>query len=99
NAFVPIAVSPVGTDWQIAGTGDFDKDGNVDILWRQTSTGQVWIWRMKGARLQDVSPFIYMATSPTGNDWQVGGTGDFDQDGSVDILWRQESTGEVWFWR
>jgi hypothetical protein len=33
-----------GTDWTIAGTGDFDGDGKSDILWRNTSTGLVTLW-------------------------------------------------------
>ena len=28
------------TAWEIAGTGDFNKDGNTDILWRYYGTGR-----------------------------------------------------------
>ena len=41
------------TNWQIAGTGDFDGDSNTDILWRYYSTGAFQglnvIWYMTGA--------------------------------------------------
>jgi hypothetical protein len=99
NPFVLVATSPAGTDWQIVGTGDFDHDGNVDLLWRQSSTGQVWIWRMNGTGLASTNPFLQLPTSPAGTDWQIVGTGDFDRDGNVDLLWRQTSTGQVWIWR
>ena len=99
NPYVHVSTSPSGDDWRIGGTGDFDKNGNTDILWRQASTGQVWIWRMDGTRLQTTNPYVQIGTSPAGNDWQIGGTGDFDSDRNIDILWRQASTGEVWIWR
>ena len=83
--------------WQIVGTGDFNKDGNVDILWRYNGAGgRVRVWYMNniaiiaGADLNAVSDL----------NWQVGGTGDFDKDGNVDILWRYNGTGgrdRVWY--
>jgi hypothetical protein len=36
-------------NWRIVGTGDFNKDGNVDILWRNSSSGANYIWYMNGA--------------------------------------------------
>jgi hypothetical protein len=35
------------TIFQIAGSGDFNDDGNSDVLWRDTS-GNVAIWFMNG---------------------------------------------------
>jgi hypothetical protein len=99
NPYVLLGTSPSGNDWQITGTGDFDKDGNQDILWRQTTSGQVWIWRMNGTQLQATNPYVLLGTSPAGDDWQATGTGDFDKDGNQDILWRQTSSGQVWIWR
>jgi hypothetical protein len=77
NAFVQITTSPPGTDWLLRGVGDFDHDGNLDLVWRQTSTGQVWIWRLKGTGLAPSNAFVQLTTSPTtvgadGNpDWQI----------------------------
>ncbi len=35
-------------DWKMSGIGDFNKDGNPDILWRNPSTGENLVWYMDG---------------------------------------------------
>jgi len=52
---------------QIAGTGDFDGDGKADILWRNTSTGQNYIYFMDAsaqARLHQGRWLIRTGRSP-----------------------------------
>jgi hypothetical protein len=84
-------------NWQIAGTGDFNKDGNVDILWRYNGTGgRVRVWYMNGIGIIGGAD---LSAVPDLN-WQVGGTGDFDKDGNVDILWRYNGAGgrnRIWY--
>jgi hypothetical protein len=36
-------------DWTVAGTGDFNSDGKSDILWANTTTGQLVIRLLNGA--------------------------------------------------
>jgi hypothetical protein len=83
--------------WQIMGTGDFNKDGNVDILWRYNGTGgRVRVWYMNGTSM--ISGAELTAVSDL--NWQIAGTGDFNNDGNVDILWRYNGTGgrvRVWY--
>ena len=40
--FQPIGVAPL--EWIIAGVGDFNGDGKPDILWRNTSSGENYVW-------------------------------------------------------
>jgi hypothetical protein len=40
-----------GPSWKAIGTGDFNDDGHSDILWQNTSTGQVSIWEMNGTNV------------------------------------------------
>ena len=76
---------PVGDlNWQIVGTGDFDNDTHVDILWRNLSSGANVVWLMDGTEWDGSAELIQVPDLS----WQIVGTGDFDNDTHVDILWR-----------
>ena len=80
--------------WGIGGTGDFNSDGNVDILWRHYTTGRNALWYMNGST---VTGTAYLTTITNVN-WHMAGTGDFNSDGNVDILWRNYVTGQNVLW-
>src|SRR3984893_16644829 len=73
---------------------DFDGDRKQDILWRNSSTGQLGVWLMNGSAVK-ISAVI--GTAPSS--WRVINTGDFDGDGKSDILWQLANTNQfgVWF--
>ncbi|OLE62277.1 MAG: hypothetical protein AUI36_10855 [Cyanobacteria bacterium 13_1_40CM_2_61_4] len=77
-------------NWTIAGIGDFDGDGKADILWRNTSTGQNYLYLMNGTAILAEG---YLRTVAD-QSWQVAGIGDLDGDAKDDILWRNTVTGE-----
>ena len=67
------AVSPnPGPSWQAIGTGDFNRDGYSDILFQNTSTGQVSIWEMHGTGMIGGGA---VSANP-GPSWHAIGTGD-----------------------
>jgi len=39
-----------------------------------------------------------MLPSVTDTAWQIGGVGDFNADGAVDIVWRHQATGKNVLW-
>jgi hypothetical protein len=86
-----------GLNWQIVGTGDFNRDGWPDILWRfNGSGGRNVVWYMKGATLTGTASL----SAITDLNWQIVGTGDFNGDGWPDILWRYDGSGGenvVWY--
>jgi FtsP/CotA-like multicopper oxidase with cupredoxin domain len=81
--------------WKIVGTGDFNGDGKIDILWRNLATGQNAVWYMNGSAY---AGYVYLP-AVTDLNWTIVSTGDFNGDGKVDILWRNTSTGQnaVWY--
>lgn len=78
--------------WAVAGTGDFDGDGNSDILWRNSATGQNIIWR--SANFSSRMPMATVINLA----WKINAIGDFDGDGRSDIFWRNGSTGDNQIW-
>jgi hypothetical protein len=85
----------IDTNWKIAGTGDFNNDGKVDILW-QHQDGKLAVWHMDGVNLASAVPLNPGQLSDT--NWKIAGTGDFNRDGKVDILWQhQDGKLAVWY--
>lgn len=85
------------TVWQQVGTGDFNKDGQLDILWRHATSGANAVWLMSGNSY--ISSAYLQPLSDT--NWTVVATGYFDgpTDLNIDILWRNSVTGDnaLWF--
>ena len=84
-----------GTEWQVFGTGDFNKDGRDDVLWRNLVTGEVtdWLAQSNGSFASNFANAYYQVDLG----WQIAGTGDFNGDGRDDVLWRDDS-GRVTNW-
>jgi hypothetical protein len=57
------------TQWQIAGLGDYDRDGAADMLWRNAVTGEVLLMRMLGFTMLS-SSVLYVEPDPQ---WQIIG--------------------------
>ena len=77
-------------NWNIVGTGDFNGDGKADILWRNSVTGENYVYLMSGTAIIGEG---YLRTVAE-QSWQVAGIGDFNSDGRADILWRNAASGE-----
>ena len=55
--------------WSMVEIGDFNGDGKSDMLWRQSSTGQVQEWLMNGSQIVASNSLSSMADAS----WQVLG--------------------------
>jgi hypothetical protein len=83
-----------GSQWHIAGSGDFNGDGRSDILWRHDS-GVItnWLSTSTGG-ITDNAANLWI--NP-GTQWHIAGIGDYNGDARDDILWRHDS-GVVTNW-
>jgi hypothetical protein len=92
------AIAPDPT-WRVADLGDFNGDGNSDILWRHSTDGALADWSMNGASISSSSAITYngAAVAPDAS-WSIAGIGDFDGNNSADIIWRNAG-GELAEWQ
>ena len=74
--------------------GDFNEDGNPDVLWYRQQRGDLLVWTMQGIK-------------PTGRlafrerfdvTHVVAGTDDFNGDGTTDVLFWEPDTGKLVIW-
>ena len=62
---------------------DFTGVGMSDILFRNASTGETYLWDMDGTSVAAGAP----TSTQVGSNWQIEGVGDFNGDGKADLLW------------
>jgi hypothetical protein len=66
------------------------------LFWRHNTTGQVASWHMDGNK--------QISGGPVGSgviadlEWQIVGTGDFNQDGYTDLVWHHNTEGWLSVW-
>ena len=81
--------------FEVAGAADFDGDGYPDIVWRDPDSTQTVVWFMDGANWNGRFGWISQPSSFT---WTLAATGDFNNDGHADIVWRDRRTGRNYVW-
>ena len=82
----------VPVSWGIAGIGDFDGDGNTDIIWEDL-LHNVAIWLLNGSG--GIVSNNFVANVP--GTWAIYLTGDFDGDGKSDLLWHDfDGNTAIW---
>jgi hypothetical protein len=86
-------VQVTGVDWVVDGTGDFNNSGTSDILEHRVVGGNVMNLQVVTLQNNVVQSVSLLAN--IGSDWQVDGTGDFNHDGTSDILIHRDSPGQV----
>jgi FG-GAP-like repeat len=88
-------------NWQVVGTADVNYDGQLDILWRHRILGNAGWWLMLPAAADTTRPsnVLTVENTVTDPDWVTAGTGDYDRDGKVDILWHHRPTGQALWWQ
>jgi len=81
-----IVNSAFDSNWEVTGTGDFNGDGNADLLWQRQSDGLSEIELLNGL---DSAGGGVIANNPFGVGWSIAAVGDFNGDGKSDLVWRR----------
>jgi len=80
-------------NWRIASTGDLNRDGKPDLIWRNSATGDNVAWLMNGTTVGG-SLTLPRVTGA----WSIVAIDDSNRDGINDICWQNSSTGQVVAW-
>jgi hypothetical protein len=72
---------------------NFNRDAKSDLLWRNSSTGQVSRLLMSGLAIASGAQ-VYAEPNTL---WRIVGDADFNRDGVADLLWRNDASGQVYF--
>jgi Glycosyl hydrolase family 9/FG-GAP-like repeat len=73
---------------------DFGNDKSSDILWRNSISGEVYIYQMNGLAVASEGKVRNVSL-----DWKIAGTGDFNRDSQSDILWRNSISGATYVYQ
>jgi hypothetical protein len=81
-------------DWRPVGVGDFNGDGQTDLLFQSQRDGSLQFWELNNGQLQGVQS---LGVVPP--DWQVRATADLGgKKGITDLILRNIQTGELQAW-
>jgi hypothetical protein len=82
--------------WTLVGAADLNADGHPDLIWQNNSTGQVAVWYMGGAQGNVYQSWTLLSGNMTG--WTLVDAADLNGDGHPDLIWQNNSTGQVAVW-
>lgn len=73
---------------------DINGDGHSDLVFQNSTTGQIVFWYMNGTRVLGGAAASLMPASG----YKICGTGDFNGDGSPDLVFQNSTTGQIVVW-
>jgi hypothetical protein len=90
RAALPVTPEQTDRNWVISCTGDFDRDGQPDIVRRNLATDAVEVWLMNGLTRRAV---LSLRIPGLGADERIVGSGDFEGNGQLGLLLQRQAVG------
>lgn len=93
-----VASFPPGVtgSWEARFTGDINGDGVPDVVWLDSTSGQVAIWLMSSSSVISVATFP--GAVGAGSQWKLAAIGDVNGDGRSDLVWRNAASDQALVW-
>jgi RHS repeat-associated protein len=83
------------TGWQAVAAADFDGNGTPDLIYRNQTTGQVNVDYYGGAGGATFLGYACLSCGIDTSGWTVVAAADFDGNGVPDLVYQNQSTGQV----
>lgn len=80
--------------WRMVGSGDFNSDSMLDIVWQNDATGQNMVWLMRGTNRVATA----LIESVGDLDWKLACVADFNGDSMPDLVLQNIKTAENSVW-
>lgn len=84
-------------DWTLVAASDLNADGKTDLIWQHDKTRQVAVWYMTGPQASTLLRWEWIAADGVAG-WRVVGAGDFNGDGTTDLVWLSETSNAAAVW-
>jgi len=81
--------------WHVAAVADFDGNGTPDLVWVNDQTNEVHVLYYGGTGGTSVIGFNVLYLPGFTSGWHIVGAGDFNSDGVPDLVWQNDTTGQV----
>jgi hypothetical protein len=87
-------------DWEIRAVGDFNGDWKPDLIWQHRGSGALAAWFVENGTFT-ATPFLTTVSGGTAEPdlaWKIMGAADMNRDTQLDLIWQNETTGELRIW-
>jgi len=88
-------LSPGMAGWSVVAVADQNGDGSPDLIWQNSSTGEVTVYYYGGSGGATNTGSAVLNSGAGTAGWRVVADADFDGNGTPDLVWQNQSTGQV----
>jgi hypothetical protein len=85
------------SDFALVGVGDFSGTGAATLVLQSRTTNQIAFWYATGTNGATISGGNLVNMTP-GPGWKVVAVGDFNGDGKSDLVFQNQTTGQIALW-